>query len=78
MEEIIQFFLDLLQVTEDDLALEKCAWYLIVIDGTMASQNYFKSIVVTEELKSFQDQLIQSLESSGRLPMRDIAPWGSS
>jgi hypothetical protein len=29
MEEIIQFFLDLLQVTGGDLAPEKCAWYLI-------------------------------------------------
>jgi hypothetical protein len=30
MEDIIQFFLDLLQVTSGDLALEKCVWYLIV------------------------------------------------
>jgi hypothetical protein len=29
MEDIIQFFLDLLQVTGGDLAPEKCAWYLI-------------------------------------------------
>jgi hypothetical protein len=29
MEEIIQFFLDLLQVTRGDLAPEKCVWYLI-------------------------------------------------
>jgi hypothetical protein len=29
-EVIIQFFLDLLQVTGGDLAPEKCAWYLIV------------------------------------------------
>jgi hypothetical protein len=29
MEEIIQFFLDLLQVTGGDLAPEKCVWYLI-------------------------------------------------
>jgi hypothetical protein len=29
MEEIIQFFLDLLQVIEGDLATEKCVWYLI-------------------------------------------------
>jgi hypothetical protein len=29
MEEIIQLFLDLLQVTVGDLAPEKCAWYLI-------------------------------------------------
>jgi hypothetical protein len=29
MEEIIQFFLDLLQVTGGDLAPEKCAWHLI-------------------------------------------------
>jgi hypothetical protein len=29
MEAIIQFFLDLLQVTGGDLAPEKCAWYLI-------------------------------------------------
>jgi hypothetical protein len=29
MEVIIQFFLDLLQVTGGDLAPEKCAWYLI-------------------------------------------------
>jgi hypothetical protein len=28
MEEIIQFFLDLLQVTGGDLAPEKCVWYL--------------------------------------------------
>jgi hypothetical protein len=30
MEDIIQFLLDLLQVTGGDLAPEKCAWYLIV------------------------------------------------
>jgi hypothetical protein len=29
MEDIIQFFLDLLQVTGGDLAPGKCAWYLI-------------------------------------------------
>jgi hypothetical protein len=29
MEDIIQFFLDLLQVTGGDLAPEKCAWYSI-------------------------------------------------
>jgi hypothetical protein len=29
MEEIIQFFLDLLQVTGGDLAPDKCVWYLI-------------------------------------------------
>jgi hypothetical protein len=29
MEDIIQFFLDLLQVTRGDIAPEKCAWYLI-------------------------------------------------
>jgi hypothetical protein len=29
MEEIIQLFLDLLQVTGGDLAPDKCVWYLI-------------------------------------------------
>jgi hypothetical protein len=29
MEDTIQFFLDLLQVTGEDLAPEKCIWYLI-------------------------------------------------
>jgi hypothetical protein len=29
MEEIIQLFLDILQVTGGDLAQEKCVWYLI-------------------------------------------------
>jgi hypothetical protein len=29
MEEIIQFFIDLLQVTGGDLAPDKCVWYLI-------------------------------------------------
>jgi hypothetical protein len=29
MEEIIQFFLDLLQVKGGDLATEKCVWYLV-------------------------------------------------
>jgi hypothetical protein len=29
MQTIIQFFLDLLQVTGGDLALEKCVWFLI-------------------------------------------------
>jgi hypothetical protein len=29
MEDIIQFFLDVLQVTGGDLAPEKCVWYLI-------------------------------------------------
>jgi hypothetical protein len=79
MEEIIQFFIDLLQVTGCDLAPEKnVIGILLVIDGRMASQNSFKSIVVTEELKSFQDQLIQIQESSGRHPTRDITPWDYS
>jgi hypothetical protein len=30
MEEIIQFFLDLLQATGGDLAPDKCVWYLII------------------------------------------------
>jgi hypothetical protein len=29
MQDIVQFFLDILQVTGEDLAPEKCAWYLI-------------------------------------------------
>jgi hypothetical protein len=29
MEVVLQFFLDLLQVTGGDLAPEKCAWYFI-------------------------------------------------
>jgi hypothetical protein len=29
MQDIIQFFLDVLQVTGGDLAPEKCAWYLL-------------------------------------------------
>jgi hypothetical protein len=29
MEDIMQYFLDLLQVTGGDLAPEKCAWFLI-------------------------------------------------
>jgi hypothetical protein len=29
MQLVIQFFLDLLQVTDGDLAPEKCVWYLI-------------------------------------------------
>jgi hypothetical protein len=29
MQTVIQFFLDLLQVTGGDLALEKCVWFLI-------------------------------------------------
>jgi hypothetical protein len=30
MEEVIHFFLDLLQVTGGNLAPEKCVWYLII------------------------------------------------
>jgi hypothetical protein len=29
MQDIVPFFLDILQVTGGDLAPEKCAWYLI-------------------------------------------------
>jgi hypothetical protein len=42
MEVIIQFFLDLLQVTGSDLAPEKCAWYLIGHLWNKGVSNLFK------------------------------------
>jgi hypothetical protein len=52
MEDIIQFFLDLLQVTGGDLAPEKCVWYLIahrwkkVVPTLLANKTTNKVIVM--------------------------------
>jgi hypothetical protein len=56
MEEIIQFFLDLLQVTGGDLAPDKCVWYLISHRWKDGKPRLLQKIAATAELKSFQDQ----------------------
>jgi hypothetical protein len=77
MEEIIQFFLDLLQVTGGDLAPEKYVWYLISHRWKTESQDFSKNTAATAELKSFQDRPTQNQESSGRPQTRDTRLWDS-
>jgi hypothetical protein len=77
MEEIIHFFLDLLQVTGGDLAPYKCVWYLISHRWKDGKPRLLRNTAATSELKSFQDQPTQNQESSGRPQTRDIILWGS-
>jgi hypothetical protein len=60
MEEIIQFFLDLLQVTGDDLAPEKCAWYLI---GHRWNKGVSKLIQIEPQYRS----ITMTSRSSGQI-----------
>jgi hypothetical protein len=52
MENIIQFFLDLLQVTGGDLAPEKCIWYPIAhrckkgVPTLLANKNTHRGIIM--------------------------------
>jgi hypothetical protein len=77
IEEIIQFFLDLLQVTGGYLAPEKCVWYLICHRWKDGKPRLLKNTAATTALKSFQDQPTQNQESSGRPQTRDVVLWGS-
>jgi hypothetical protein len=78
MEEIIQFFLDLLQVTGGDLAPEKCVWYLISYRWKDGKPRLLqKNTAAIAALKSFQDRPTHNQESSGRPQTRDILLWDS-
>jgi hypothetical protein len=52
MEDIIQFFLDLLQVIGGDLAPKKCVWYLIAhrwkkgVPALLANKTTYKGITM--------------------------------
>jgi hypothetical protein len=61
MEEIIHFFLDLLQVTGGDLAPENACGISSVTDGRAARQCFNKSKAVTTESRSSQDKLTPCL-----------------
>jgi hypothetical protein len=63
MEAIIQFFLDLLQVTGGDLAPEKCAWYLI---GHRWNKGVSKLIQVEPNHRSITMTSRSSGQISGR------------
>jgi hypothetical protein len=60
MEEIIQFSLDLLQVTGSDLAPEKCAWYLI---GHLWNKGISKLIQIEPQHRS----ITMTSRSSGQV-----------
>jgi hypothetical protein len=62
MEEIIQFFLDLLQVTGGNLAPEKCTWYLI---GYRWSKRVPKLIQIEPQHRSIYITLRASAHISG-------------
>jgi hypothetical protein len=57
MEDIIQFFLDLLQVTGGDLAPEKCVWYLIAhrwkkgVHTLLANKTTHRGIIMKSKSK---------------------------
>jgi hypothetical protein len=57
MEEIIQFFLDLLQATRGDLAPENTCGISSATDGRTTSQDYYKSTTTTTESRLSRDQL---------------------
>jgi hypothetical protein len=48
MEEMMQYFIDLLQVTGGDLGPEKCAWFLIASGGKMEKKKWYRSRNVTK------------------------------
>jgi hypothetical protein len=60
MEDIIQFFLDLLQVTGGDLAPEKCAWYLI-------GHQWNKGVPTLVQIEPQHRSISMTLRSSGKL-----------
>jgi hypothetical protein len=62
MEVILQFFLDLLQVTWGDLAPEKCAWYLI---GHRWNKGVSKLIQIEPQHRSITMPLRSSVQVSG-------------
>jgi hypothetical protein len=77
MEEIIQFFLDLLQVTGGDLAPKKCMWYLISHRWKDGKPRLLQKKPAILALKLFQDLPTHNLESSARPQTKDIVLWDS-
>jgi hypothetical protein len=77
MEESIQFFLDLLQVTGGDLAPENAYGISSAIVGRTESQKVSKITAAIAASKSFQDRPTQNQESSGRPQPRDTVLWDS-
>jgi hypothetical protein len=78
MEEIIHFFLDLLQLTQGELALEKCVWYLISHQWKDGKPILLQNQSSHRGIKIVSRSTNTEVGSSGRLPMRDTVPWGSS
>jgi hypothetical protein len=60
MEDIIQFFLDLLQVAGGDLAPEKCAWYLI-------GHRWSKGVPTLIQIEPHHQSISMTLKSSGQV-----------
>jgi hypothetical protein len=75
MEDIIQFFLDLLQVTGGNLAPDKCAWYLI-------GNRWNKGVPTLVQIEPQHQLITMTLRSSGKVqesngkhPQKDTEPW---
>jgi hypothetical protein len=77
MEEIIQFFLDLLQVTGGDLAPVRCVWYLISHCWKDGKPRLLQKHSSHSDSKSFQDLPTHNQESSGRPQTKDKVLWDS-
>jgi hypothetical protein len=93
MEDIIQFFLDLLQVTGGDLSPEKCVWYLIAHRWSKGVLTLLTKKHLIEEVLFNRDKIISqeeggdtSVNPSGKtgtqipqLPLGDnSSPWGDN
>jgi hypothetical protein len=78
MEKMIQFFLDLLQVTGGATLLPRNTCGIsLAIAGKTEIQDFSKNTEVIAELQSFQDRPTQNQESSGRPQTKDIILWDS-
>jgi hypothetical protein len=75
MQNIVQFFLDILQVTGGDLAPEKCAWYLICHDGKMEKQDYSNRMNTTKASHFCHALLAQPPVSRGKHQRQDTKLW---
>jgi hypothetical protein len=78
MQDIIQFFLDLLQVTYGDLAPEKCVWYRIFHRQRMVRQDYSSCMDVTKTSNFCCGIWAQQRKSREKPRRKGIEPWYST
>ena len=75
MEDIIQFFLDLLQVTGGDLAPEKCVWYLIAhrwkngVPSLLAKKATHRGISMTSKATGTVSSVKRKAVSQGHITL---------